>query len=198
MAVTTEKYIFSELLKRAERQRVVPNKTRQARDWFRTRAADYSSLNRDNFFKGATLTNTVMPGRMYMYVYDAKHKDTLPYWDAFPLVFPVTSFPGGFDGINLHYLPPLLRARLMDALYTIANNKNYDDTTRLKISYNTLKAASNMNYFKPCYKQYLYSQVRSRFIYIEPKEWDIAMFLPLQNFKKATAQQVWRESADVV
>lgn len=197
-STTTEKYVFSELLKKAERQRVVPNKTRTARDWFRVRAADYNGLNKDKFFANATLTNTVMPGRMYMYVYDAKHKDTLPYWDAFPLVFPVSSFPGGFTGINLHYLQPILRARLMDALYDITNNKRYDDTTRLKISYNTLKAASATSYFKPCFKQYLYGHVRSRFIYIEPKEWDIALFLPLQRFQKATAQQVWKETRNAV
>lgn len=198
VATTTDKYIFSELLKRAERQRVIPNKTRQARDWFRVRAGDMGNINRDKFFQGALTTNTVMPGRMYMFSYDAKTKDTLPYWDAFPLIFPVSSFPGGFAGLNLHYLPPLLRARLMDALYTIANNKNYDDTTRLKISYQTLRGASNLSYFKPCYKNYLYSQCRSKFIYIEPKEWDVALMLPTQNFKKATAAQVWKESSDAV
>lgn len=197
-STTTEKYIFSELLKQAERQRVVPNKTRSARDWFRVRAADHSAVNRDSFFKNSLVTNTVMPGRMYMFVYDAKHKETLPFWDAFPLIFPISLTPGGFTGINLHYLPPLLRARLMDALYSIANNKKYDDTTRLKISYNTLRSASNLSYFKPCFKQYLYSQVKSRFVYVEPKEWDIALFLPLQKFQKATAEQVWKETRNAV
>lgn len=198
VSTTTDKYIFSELLKQAERQKVVPNRTRAARDWFRVRAQDLGKVNRDGFFRNTVQTLTPMPGRMYMFVYDAKHKDTLPFWDAFPLIFPVARTPGGFTGLNLHYLPPLLRARLMDALYTTANNKKFDDTTRLMINFNTLKSASNMTYFKPCFKQYLYNHMRSKFIYIEPKEWDAALMLPCQNFQKATAEQVWKETRNAV
>lgn len=202
MAVLTEKYIFSNMLKKAIDQGIVPNKTKEARDWFRKKALNYREArmnsNRGKFFQGATLTNTVMPGRMYMFTYNAKTKDTLPYWDAFPLIFPVSTFPGGFCGINLHYLQPVLRAKLMDALYIIANNKNYDDTTRLMISYNVLKNSSAMAAFKPCFKNYLYDHVRSQFIYIEPKEWDICAFLPTQKFQKQTSQVVWKESAQKI
>jgi hypothetical protein len=31
-------------------------------------------------------------------------------------------------------------------------------------------------------------------IYVEPKEWDVALFLPLQRFQKASDQQVWADS----
>jgi hypothetical protein len=129
-----------------------------------------------------------------MYVYDAKTKDTLPYWDAFPLIFHVKTEKDGFYGINMHYLDLGLRARLMDALYSTINNENYDETTKLNISYNLLKQASNLKLFEPCFKKYLFSQVRSRMIFVEPKEWDIALFLPLQRFQKASSDQVWRES----
>lgn len=198
VSTTTDKYIFSDMLKQADRQKIVPNKTRAARDWFRVRAQDIGTINRDNFQRNALMTTMPMPGRMYMFVYDAKHKETLPFWDAFPLVFPVSRTPGGFTGLNLHYLPPLLRARLMDSLYNIANNRKYDDTTRLKINYETLRSASNLGYFKPCFKQYLYSHMRTQFIYVEPKEWDLAAFLPSQNFQKATSEQVWRNSQNAV
>lgn len=199
-STTTQKYIFSQLLTRAAEQRIIPNKTKEAREWFRNKASNYrkGGLDKNRFFSGSVLSNSVIPGRMFMFTYDAKHKDTLPYWDAFPLIFVINTFPGGFDGLNLHYLQPMLRARLMDALYENLNNSRFDDTTRIMVNYGVLKSASNLSLFKPCYKSYLYSQVRSRFIYVEPKEWDIAMFLPLQNFQKATAQQVWRESANAV
>jgi hypothetical protein len=199
MAVTTEKYIFSEMLRAAERNKIVPNKTRAARDWFRVRAQDMGNINRNNFFRDKEhQVNVPRTGNMYMFVYDAKHKDTLPFWDAFPLIFMVGPAENGFYGINLHYLQPLLRARLMDALYNIANNKRYDENTRLKINYQTLKAAGNISYFKPCFKHYLFSQVGTRFQYVEPKEWDIAAFLPTANFKKATQQQVWRETRNAI
>jgi hypothetical protein len=61
-------------------------------------------------------------GKMYTFFYDPKHKETLPYYDLFPLIFVVGPAAGGFLGINLHYLPPVLRAKLMDSLYQILNN----------------------------------------------------------------------------
>ncbi|MCA6385861.1 MAG: hypothetical protein IM620_20520 [Cytophagales bacterium] len=84
----------------------------------------------------------------------------------------------------------------MDALYTTINNKKYDDSTKLNISYSILKQASSMRLFAPCFKRYLFSQVKSRMIYIPPSEWDISLFLPTQRFKKAPDDQVWRESSE--
>ncbi len=47
--------------------------------------------------------------------------------------------PGGFTGLNLHYLPMVLRAKLLDALMDITSDKKYDDNTKFNLSYNTLK-----------------------------------------------------------
>lgn len=200
MAVTTENFLYASLLKKAGRERMIPNRTREAREWFRSKAQQYrgSRISQENLFKNSVITEKVLPGRMYMYVYDAKTKETLPYWDAFPVIFMVDVAPGGFYGLNLHYLPPPLRATLMDALYRNLNNTAFDDSTILNLNYRTLKGASSMSLFKPCFKHYLTDHVKSRFIYIEPKEWDIAMFLPLQKFQKASAEEVWREAASEV
>lgn len=195
-SITTQKYIYSKILQRAVDQKIVPNKTQEARDWFRNKASNLRSsrLDTSKLFEDSVTSTTPLPGRMFMFSYDAKHKDTLPYWDAFPLIFMVGPAEGGFYGINLHYLPPILRAKMMDALYTITNNQRYDDTTKVNLSYQTLKNTSELSYFKPCFKHYLYSHVKSKFIYVPPKEWDISLMLPLQKFQKATAQQVWKDS----
>ena len=71
---------------------------------------------------------------MFMFIYDPKHKDTLPFYDTFPLVFPIEIYSDSFLGINLHYLPPVLRAKLMDALYTTANNNKYNEYKLINIS----------------------------------------------------------------
>ena len=102
--------------------------------------------------------------------------------------------PGGFEGLNLHYLPHVLRARLMDALYTTATNKRYDASTKLGISYGLLRSAAKYKEFKPTYKKYLTKHVRSRFIKINASEWDIALFLPVERFEKASKSKVWGES----
>ncbi len=78
-------------------------------------------------------------GGMYMYLYDAKTKSKLPYYDRMPLIFPYKKVKGGFFGLNMHYLPLPLRANLMDALYDTANNNRYDETTKLKIKLQNIR-----------------------------------------------------------
>lgn len=140
------------------------------------------------------LVTSLTVGRMYLFMYDPKTKEDLPYYDRFPLIFPFRRVKGGFYGINMHYLPHVLRARLMDNLYSLANNQNNDDTTKLRLSYQLLSSASKFRYFEPCVKHYLNSQVKSRFLWIPSNQWDTALFLPLERFAGATKQQVWRDS----
>ena len=134
-------------------------------------------------------------GRMYMFYYDAKYKDELPYWDRFPLVFPIEMYPDGFLGMNLHYISPLARAKLLDALYSTINNNKNDDTTKLNINYKILKGASQFSYFKPCVKRYLYSHVRSRYFYITPAEWDTTILFPTEQFVGANKSKVYKDSS---
>ena len=110
----------------------------------------------------------------------------------------VSVAPGGFYGINLHYLPPQLRARLMDSLYDITNNTKYDESTKLKITYDVLNSASKFRFFKPTFKHYLNSQVRSKFIEINSTEWDSALFLPTERFMKAKKTKVWSDSRKMI
>lgn len=131
-------------------------------------------------------------GNMYFFVYDPKHKKTLPYYDTFPLVFPIEIYDDGFLGLNFHYLDYKSRIILLGELSTLANNKRYDQTTKLKLSYQKIKSFSQ--YFQPTVKRYLAGHVRSQFIKIFPNEWENALFLPLQNFEKATTAKVWRDS----
>lgn len=144
------------------------------------------------------LVSKLMIGRMYLFYYDPKTKEELPYYDRFPLIFPFNRVDDGFYGINMHYLPHVLRARLMDNLYNLANNTKNDDTTRLRLSYEILNASSRYKYFKPCVKHYLNSHVRSRFLWIPADQWKTALFLPLERFAKASKNKVWQDSRRLV
>ena len=175
--------VFDEILAQGVRAGQIPARTQQSRDWFRTIRGERTRYK-----------NRVTMGKMYLFNYDPKHKDTLPYYDRFPLIFPVDKAPGGFYGINMHYLPHVLRARLMDALYSLSRDKRYDEKTRLKLSYSILNGAAKYKAFKPTFKRYLTNHVRSRFIEITSSEWDIALMMPLQKFAKASASEVWRDS----
>ena len=191
--------LFDDILNKGVRQGQIPAQTAKARDWYRNTAKDYRKkvTEKDLFGKDSDkdrMTNRPLLGGMYMYEYMAKHRDTLPYYDRLPLIFPFKSVKGGFYGLNMHYLPLPLRAKLMDALYDTANNKKYDETTKLKISYQILDKAAKFKEFKPCVKRYLTSQVQSKFLYVYPSEWDIALFLPTERFSGASKTKVWSES----
>jgi hypothetical protein len=116
----------------------------------------------------------------------------------FPLVFVIGPKPGGFLGMNLHYLPPVLRAKLMDQLYGITNNRKFNDSTKLVVSYELLSNASRFRYFEPCVKHYLLDHVQSKFLKIQPEFWDVALMLPTEKFVKADVDTVWNKSRSQV
>ena len=187
--------LFDTLQAGAYRANIVP-RSNKARSWFRKAVKELGTVSRTKVMKDPILDVRTKPrvGDMCMYVYDPKFKKTLPYYDTFPLIFMVGAAEGGFYGINLHYLPPKLRAKLMDELYSLASNNRYDEKTKLMISYNLLKSASKMKYFKPTFKHYLADHVKSKFIKVDSAEWDIALFLPTSRFKHATTQKVYSDS----
>lgn len=189
--------LFDEILAQGIRKGLIPAREKKARDWYRERAKNVGKMNEASMFKQADrdrLTARPKIGQLFMYYYDPKHKATLPYYDIFPLVFPFRKVKGGFLGINLHYLPLVYRAKLMDSLYEISNNNHYDESTKLNLSYKVLNSSSKFEYFKPCVKHYLTGHLRSRLLYIYPSEWDIALWLPLERFQKKSKSQVWAES----
>jgi len=174
----------------------------QAMQWFRNMARTFQNVKFEQIegeagpFERVQKLSPNSIGKMYIFTYDAKHKDELRYWDSYPLIYPIEFYPstGRMLGINLHYLNPFRRAQLMNQLWTTANNENYDKTTKLKINYQILKAASQFAAFKPCIHMYLFDHVKTPFISINPKMWDFTLFLPLQKFNKANEHQVWADS----
>ena len=190
--------IFDNILIQGARQGIIPARTNAARDWYRSAAGKLMSNITPGVFEKRTdearKVSSMEFGYMYAFKYDPKTKNDLPYYDTFPLIFPVRMDSDGFLGINFHYLPPVLRAKLMNALYSTLTNKKYDDTTKVKISYSILQSASKYRYFKPMLKKYLRSQVRSQFLEVQVNEWDIAIFLPTESFRKADTGRVWEDS----
>ncbi len=192
--------VFDTVLTKGVRSGQIPARTDEARKWFRDTAQGYKKIDERALMRGDKdrLRNVPAVGSMYMYYYDPKHKQTLPYYDRFPLVFPYKKVPGGFMGINLHYLPLVYRAKLMDALYDVTNNNKFDETTKLKMNYSVLNSASKFKYFAPCVKHYLTDHLRSRFLYVYPSEWDVALFLPTERFEGASKQKVWADSKKLI
>ena len=187
--------LFDTLQARAFRAGVTP-RSKQSMLWFQNNVKKLGDVNQRSLLKDPALdvTKNPKPGDMMMYFYDPKFKEELPYYDRFPLTLLIQPAKGGFHGLNLHYLAPGVRARFLDELMELAP-KNMNDTSRLvRLRYNLLKGAAKYKEFKPCFKHYLMNHVESQIVRVPMTEWEIAIFLPTEEFKKQKAQSVWRYS----
>jgi hypothetical protein len=177
----------------------VKARTKNSQKWFQKKVQELTIPNRKALLKDDALERTGrnIRGNMYMYFYDPKHKETLPYYDRFPLTIMIDAAPGGFYGLNLHYLNYPVRARFLDELMNLAPN-NVKDTTRLvKLRYDLLQSVRKYKEFKPCFKHYLGKHVVSQFSRVPMTDWEIAIFLPVEQFKKKSKTSIWNESLKI-
>ena len=171
--------LFQQLEIEAFRAGITP-RTKQSIEWFRKKAATLTGVSRlalmqEDEIDLKTRPKTAPFGEMYMFFYDAKYKDVLPYYDAFPLVIMMVPAAGGFYGMNLHYLPPVLRAKALDALLGEGGDVP-------------------QKYITPTIHRYLTKQVKSRFALVDKPEWEIATFLPTADFRGASNSTVYKDS----
>ena len=131
-------------------------------------------------------------GNMYLFRYDAKWGEKLPYWDAQPLVIPFEPRSNGFLGINFHYLPFDLRKILLDKLLNFLDGNQ--NSQYLNFAYNDIRDFTKFAEVKPTIKYYLNRHMRSRFLPIQTDEWNTAIYLPTEEFVKSTKFNVWLDS----
>lgn len=134
-------------------------------------------------------------GKMYFYLYDAKWKDKLPYWDKFPLTIILNSGSDRMLGLNLHYLNRGMRAALLSKFLSTVIYDDKNDTFKFTLSYLQLvNFASKYVGYKPCLKQYLISNINSKMLEINMHEWAYAVYLPVEQFQKKRNSYVWEDS----
>ena len=150
--------------------------------WYRNRIKELGTPSQAQLIRDGKITGRVNFGALNMFIYDPKLKNKLPYYDTFPLVLPIEKYRDGFLGINFHYLPYALRARLLSRLDPNAN-------------YSALK---NVRLVKPTLKRYLNTNVRSRFRKLEEEDFMTAIMLPVQRFRKSSASKVWSDSRKAI
>jgi len=193
------KSYFDKLQADAFRSGVTP-RTEESLKWFQKRLSNITNVNRNQILKDENLikVNKPLTGRMFMYFYDPKTKETLPYYDKFPLIIMVGKAPKGFYGLNLHYLDPKRRAIFFDKLMDYMKNKKYDRTTKFRLSYSLLSSAGKLKEFEPCFKRYLTSHITSRVSEVPATEWEAALFMPTDQFVKNNRQTVWNKSRKLI
>ena len=147
--------------------------------WYRNRIKELGTPNTAELLRSGKLAKRPHEGFLNMYIYAPKFKDKLPYYDTFPLIMYLKPAEKGFYGLNFHYLPYALRARLLDA----AGQDKLD-----------VNAVSRSRLTKPTIKRYLFGYLRSMCLRIDPEDNLTAIMLPVQRFKKASDNKVWGDS----
>ena len=151
-------------------------------NWYKKKIGELSNrISVSRLMRDGKVRKTPRYNRLHFFRYDPKLKATLPYYDMFPLVMPIQSAPGGFLGINFHYLPIPARMKLLEAL----DKRNFTgDYSKLK----------NVRYIKPTIKHYLKRQFVSGFLDLDEEDYAPAIFMPVAQWKKAGQSTVWKDS----
>jgi hypothetical protein len=126
-------------------------------DWYRKQVQSMTTPGARSLINKGKATLRPKYGIMNLFGYDPKHKATLPYYDTFPLIFPLEPAKGGFIGLNFHYLKPGARVAFLRSTF-----------------------------MKKTAKHYLFNHVRTSFLNITAEEMAIAIFLPVARFKKGS------------
>lgn len=161
---------------------------------------EYAKPGVDRRGQASVVTSRQKPfvGGMFQYAYDAKTKDSLPYWDAFPLVIPIEFYDDGMLGLNLHYLPVKARIKMLDKLMSFMKHEKtggHGQRTYMRLSYSMLKGLHHMAGFEFMIKRYLWNHVQSRIMRIHHTAWKNVAYLPTQHFQKASAATVWADAS---
>jgi hypothetical protein len=158
--------------------------TRKSANWYRNAVSSIADrVTARKLMSSGKLTVRPSIGRLNMFFYDPKYKKTLPYYDTFPLVLPLERIPGGFAGINFHYLNYAPRFTLLERLQSFATGSKLDKKTTFDVSYGRVKG---IKLVKGTIKKYLFDHVRSSFLRVDFDEAAIAVYLPVAQFKKGS------------
>jgi len=165
-------------------------------NWFREKIQEFGKPGPQQLLRDGRRTKGVNFGTLNMFIYSPKHKDTLPYYDTFPLVLPIGPAAGGFMGLNFHYLPIQMRIRLLDKIVDGGGSLNVAAQSGkrpiLITDYSQLK---RIPMAKAIVKHYLTGYVKSDFRAITSEELIVAALLPVQRFQKGSAQTAYLDTA---
>ena len=177
----------------------IKTRTPESEEWFMKKVKELAIPARKALLKDEALTKKtkVLPGDMIMCFYDPKTKDDLPYYDRFPLTIVVGPAKDGFYGLNLHYINPIARARLVNELFKLAPKTLKPNSRITKMRYDLLNGVKKYKEYEPCFKRYLMPHVKSQMSKVPMTDWETAIYLPVQQFKKKGTSKVWADSRKI-
>jgi len=169
-------------------------------NWYKRKIKDVfgtTETDPEKFFDKANYPNKPIPGNIITFKYNPATKAQLKYYDMFPLVLVIKLIPGGFIGLNFHYLSPGDRADFMSKLEAYQRT-SAAGVIRINITYSMLKLSNKLVHYKACLRSYKRSQIGNMLYTLTPDEWELALFLPTERFVKLPKRRVWNISRRII
>lgn len=158
-------------------------------------APDADRANISLITRGKQNATLIEPGQMYTMSYHPKHAESLSVYDRYPMwIMLDINKHGNFLGLNLHYLHPVMRARIMSKLIGAVTAKKLRHDTRMRITYGMTKSIAQYEPLQFCIKSYIPKQISSKLVRIQPAAWDHALFFPSELFVGQSKESVWKQA----
>lgn len=129
-------------------------------------------------------------GYPVMFVYNAKWKSILPYWDAVPMPIILAKYSDGFLGLNIHYLPWAKRLMLAERLVRATKNKNRITYPDIKSAWKSVRIPVGWAYL--IIRRYLVSHIRGNIATFTWEDYKKSAVNINGSWKKASEQEVFR------
>jgi len=129
---------------------------------------------------GRLVPKRVTPGMFYSFIYDPVGKVKLKYYDRTPTVLVLSTFKGGFTGLNWHLIDVEARLRLFNLLQMYKRGTRY--RTFIKIVWDVIRRSDKFRLGRPIVRKYLNRQVQSKLIRIPDDDWELMLVLPTTKF----------------
>ena len=115
-----------------------------------------------NVFPTSTVVGSPSPGKVMIFQYTAKYRETLPFYDRNPLCYIIAVQGRAFWGLNLHYTKPQNRKAILSFI------DQGGDFTKLS-----------------GYNKYLRSYVKGTFIDLSLNDMEKAIEMRLEDFVRS-------------
>lgn len=191
---------FNDMVELSQNNEKFKEMSLRSLNWYKKKVKDVfgaSETSPEKFFDKANYPNKPIPGNIIAFKYNPVSRDVLKYYDIFPLVLVLKLVPGGFIGLNFHYLSPSDRADFMSKLEAY-HRASAEGVVRINITYSMLKASNKLVHHKACLRQYKRTQIGNMMYTLTPDEWELALFLPTEKFVKVQKRRVWDISRRII
>lgn len=160
---------------------------RNALLWLKNEIANIPNfISRDEINESITLKGKKHPPlcQIVLFEYGASVGNKEGYWDKYPIVIIVRPLEDHFFGFNIHYLNDEIRKKIISVITVLNKKASGNVSSAFRMIYPFLDGLVKMKVFNSAYKNYNYSNLKSKFVIIHPDHYHLVSNLPIATLKE--------------